>query len=156
MEKVKTLVESLKGGYEKAFDYLDARVNSLGEIRIKEIKDTVYPIGSTLEQNKKSYIERIVVYYEKKPERKEGEPWRPTLDTDLQTFIWAAEPERKVKILLEEAYAQDGINTIRDLIAQPYGWFRSISTKPKEWKDLQLLLDSYGIKLRKEGNVIED
>jgi hypothetical protein len=65
MAKLKTMVESLKDGYEDAFCQLDRKV-SLREVDIKDVKDSVDPTGGNLERNTSSYIERIVIYEEKK------------------------------------------------------------------------------------------
>jgi len=154
MEQVKTLVACLKEGHEKAFDYLDKRVNEIGNIEIKDIKDTLYPTGSTLGQNASGYIERIVIYKENNEEGRKGEPWKPTLDTDFQEFIDAAHPSHDARVLMEEVYTQ-GKKTIREVIAMPYGWFRDFGT-PKKWEEMKKVLNKYGFKLYKKGNVIKN
>ena len=39
MDKVKTLLESLKEGPNKAFENLDKKIEDLGEIEIQDVKD---------------------------------------------------------------------------------------------------------------------
>lgn len=155
MEKVKTFAENLKEGYKKTFNSLDKRVEELGKIEIRDIKDTVHPQGSSLGKNNLSYIERIVIYKEKN-KKIEGEPWRPTLDTDLMEFLGAAQPPSYARNAIEEVYAQNEKKTIRDLIAMPYGWFKERCCGGKNWKSMQKVFNRYGFKLYKKGFVVED
>lgn len=154
--KIKTLLEKLQEGPEKAFESLDKKVDELGEIEIQDIKDSVYPAGSGLDA---SYVERIVLYKEK--DTVKGEPWQPTLDTNVEEFVAAVRPSNRAEDMALEAYAR-GKTTIRELIAMPYGWFESMyreckSRGPeKSWNELKKTLGKYDIKLYKRGNVIED
>lgn len=160
MEKVKTFAENLKEGYRKTFNSLDKRVEELGKIEIKDIKDTVYPQGSSLGKNNLSYIERIVIYQEK-DKKIEGEPWKPTLDTDLMEFLEISYPPQGVVNMVEKAYNKEK-KTIRDLIAMPYGWFVSIEAREsyrggkENWDLLKGELNRYGFKFHKKGFVVKD
>tara|TARA_B100000315_G_scaffold17209_1_gene15315 strand:- start:43 stop:309 length:267 start_codon:yes stop_codon:yes gene_type:complete len=85
LPKIKTLLESLEGDCKKTFESLDRSVENLGDVKILDIKDSVYTGGHELKSIKSSYIERIVIYQEKKNVK--GKPWKPdTLDMDLMEF----------------------------------------------------------------------
>jgi|GEM_PF-6712314 len=154
MVKVTTFIENLVEGPEKALYNLDRKVEDLGDVSIKDIKDTIYPIGYTFQQNDTAYIERIVVY-KKTTKTMEGHSWKPTLETDVLEFVNSIKLDHDVKGMLEEAYAQ-GKKTIRELIAMPQEWFNYIYGGKKPWERLQQTLNKYDIKLYKKGNVIED
>jgi hypothetical protein len=153
MARVKTFVESLKGGYEKAFERLDRKVEGLGKVEIRNISDLVHPVGSSLEKNELAYLERIVIY--RAENKLEGRPWKPTLDTDLLEFLGAVQPPCYTRNLIEETY-EHGKKTIRDLIAMPYGWFKERCCGGVYWKSTQKTLRRYGFKLHKRGFVVRD
>jgi len=153
MVRIRTLVESLQEGYEKAFENLDKKVENIENVDIINVKDNVIPEGYSFEQKEAAYVERIVYFREK--EEIKGTPWRPSLDTDLMDFMAASQPPRNVQCTIEEAYAQ-GKRNIRELIEMPYGWFNSVGCGGKSWELLKKTLNRYGFKLYKKGYVIKD
>ena len=156
MAKVKTLVESLREGYETAFGNLDQKVENLGDISVTDVRDIVWPANRGLERSETSYIERIVVYEVKKSDKRlEGEPWRPALDMDLMEFAKVAGVPSGVESLLDYAYAE-GKKTIREFIAMPSDWFKKLYGDNRTRKALKKEFNKYGFKLYKRGNVIKD
>lgn len=163
MAKIKTLVENLRNGYKSAFDSLDKRVEDLGEIEIKDVKDTAYPIGTTLSKDEDKYIERIVIYDEKQSVKGKSEnPFKLTDDTSLLTFINNTNFSKRTINVLKEFYYQKvnykgekmekpRIKTIRDLVPITYQTFidycPGVHPRLEIWKEIDGTLRQHGYKL---------
>jgi hypothetical protein len=163
MAKIKTLVENLGNGYESAFDSLDKRVENLGEVEIKDVKDTAYPLGTTLSEDASKYIERIVIYDEKHSGRGKSEnPFKLSDDTSLLEFVNNTDfSSRAIKVLKELYYPQINykgkemekprIKTIRELVPITYSTFieygPTVHPRLEVWKEIDTELRQHGYKL---------
>ena len=163
MAKIRTLVENLRNGYESAFDSLDKRVEELGEIEIKDVKDTAYPIGTTLSMDENKYIERIVLYDEKHSVKGKSEnPFSLVDDTDLMEFVNNTDFSNRAIKALKGLYFQHKnykgekidkprIKTIRELVPITYQTFidycDGIHPRLEVGKEIDKELKPHGYKL---------
>jgi hypothetical protein len=160
--KIKTLVESLMPGYEKAFDNLDKKMESLGDVKIDDIRDNIYPMGSALGVNQNAYIQRIVVYKQKAKKQEvdaKCKAYKPTLDTDLMDFAEALNDPKVVPVLRDlygtykdpETLKETEHKTIRDLVPMSYlaftTHFNTTKDKMAKYELLDKTLRQYGFKL---------